>query len=60
MPKIKIEIEVPKDCGDCKYFHFHSEVCNLFDEDVFFDDDEEVYERCWECKQAEVEDENQN
>lgn len=60
MPKIRIELKVPKDCGDCAYFDFHSEVCNLFKTDVFFDEDEYVYERCVECEQAEVEDENQN
>ena len=60
MAKIKIEIEVPKDCRDCEYFDFNLEVCNIFNDDVFYDKDKDIYERCNECKQAEIEDENQN
>lgn len=54
MPKIKVEIEVPSDCRDCEHFDFYSEVCNLFDDDVFYDEDKDTYERCWKCTQAEV------
>lgn len=60
MSKIKIEIEVPIDCRDCEYFDFNLEVCNIFNDDVFYDEDKDIYERCNECKQAEVKDENQN
>ena len=56
--KIKVEIEVPSDCRDCEHFDFHLEVCNLFNDDVFYDDDKDIYERCDKCKQAEVKDEN--
>lgn len=54
MAKIKVEIEVPRDCRDCEHFDFYSEVCNLFNYDVFYDDYKDIYERCDECKQAEV------
>lgn len=30
MAKIKVEIEVPRDCRDCEHFDFNLEVCNLF------------------------------
>lgn len=55
MPKIKVEIEVPRDCRDCEHFDFYLEVCNLFNNDVFYDEDKDIYERCKECEQAEVE-----
>lgn len=54
MPKIMAEIEVPIDCRDCEHFDFYSETCNLFDDDVFYDVDKDIYEHCWKCKQAEV------
>ena len=54
MPKIKVEIEVPRDCRDCEHFDFYLEVCNLFNNDVFYDEDKDIYERCNECKQSEV------
>jgi hypothetical protein len=55
MPKIRVEVEVPNDCRDCEHFDFYLEVCNLFNNDVFYDEDKDIYERCKECKQAEVE-----
>lgn len=55
MPKIKVEVEVPNDCRDCEHFDFYLEVCNLFNNDVFYDEDKDIYERCNECEQAEVE-----
>ena len=58
MPKIKVEIEVPIDCRYCEHFDFNLEVCNLFNDDVFYDEDKDIYERCDKCKQAEVEDEH--
>ena len=58
MPKIRIEIKVPRDCRDCEHFDFHLEVCTLFNDDVLYDDDKDIYEHCNECKQAEVKDEN--
>ena len=60
MPKIKVEIEVPIDCRDCKHFDFNLEVCNIFNDDIFYDYDKDIYERCNECKQAEVNNENKN
>lgn len=60
MAKIKVEIEVPRDCRECKYFDFHFEVCKLFNSDVFYDEDKDVYEHCNECKQAEVKDGKEN
>lgn len=60
MRKIRVEAEVPNDCRDCEHFNFCSETCDLFDEDVFYDEDKDIYEHCWKCKQAEVLDENQN
>ena len=56
MAKIRVEIEVPRDCRDCEYFDFNLEVCNIFNDDVFYDKDKYIYERCNECKQAEVKD----
>ena len=56
--KIRLEIEVPRDCRDCEHFYFNSEVCNLFNDDVFYDEDKDIYEHCNECKQSEVKDEN--
>ena len=58
--KIKVEIEVPRDCRDCEYFDFNLEVCNIFNDDVFYDKDKDIYERCNKCKQAEVKDEHSN
>ena len=58
MVKIRVELEVPIDCRDCEHFDFHSEVCNLFNDDIFYDEDKDTYERCWKCTQAEVEDAN--
>ena len=55
MPKIKVESKVPIDCRDCEHFDFNLEVWNLFNSDVFYDDDKDIYERCDKCKQAEVE-----
>ena len=55
MPKIRGEVEVPRDCRDGEHFDVFLEVCNLFNDDVFYDDDKDIYERCNECKQAEVE-----
>lgn len=69
MPKIKIEIEVPKNCEFCKYAISHyspvcvSYICDLFNEEVGFSaitcngvsKDETMYYKCEQCKQAEVE-----
>ena len=46
---------MPRDCRDCEHFDFYLEVCNLFNDDVFYDEDKDIYERCKECEQAEVE-----
>ena len=60
MAKIKVEVEVPNDCRDCVHFDFYSEVCNLFNDDVFYDEDTDVYEHCDKCKLAEVKDVKEN
>ena len=60
MAMINVEIEVPYDCRDCEHFDLYLEVCNLFNDDVFYDEDKDIYEHCNECKQAEVEDGKEN
>lgn len=54
MAKIRVELEVPSDCRDCEHFDFNLEVCNIFNDDVFYDDYKDIYERCDKCNQAEV------
>ena len=55
MPKISIEVEVPNDCRDCEHFDSYLEVCNLFNDDIFYNEDKDIYEHCKECEQTEVE-----
>ena len=65
MPKIKVEIEVPRDdCGYCRLLDEFG-CCLLFEkelnhrevlDDLGFHDD--IVECCNECKQAEVKDEH--
>ena len=67
MAKIKVEIEVPRDdCGNCRLLDEFG-CCLLFGkelnhrealDDWGFNDD--IVERCDECKQAEVKDEHSN
>ena len=57
MPKIRVEVEVPKKCRYC--VHRYGNTCNLFDEELtMYDngDDDWGFKRCDECKQAEIKD----
>ena len=57
MPKIRVELEVPRDCRDCE--HRYGNKCNLFDRELTsygnIRDDDWGYIRCDECKQADDE-----
>lgn len=65
MPKIRVEIEVPRDdCGNCRLLDEFG-CCLLFEKELNhrevldswgFNDD--IVECCEECKQAEVKDEH--
>ena len=55
MPKIRVKVEVPNDCRDCEHFDSYLEVCNLFNDDIFYNEDKDIYEHYKECEQAEVE-----
>lgn len=55
MPKIRVEIEVPENCKDCMMFYGESRYCDLFDRYISYDTDTDNFNRCDECKQAEVE-----
>ena len=64
MPKIKVEIEVPngKYCLECKYGKYVASdfaMCTLFG-DIIQRTEDIFPKRCDKCKQAEVENENQN
>lgn len=50
----KIMVEVPKNCAFCIYFDLDSCWCKLFLESIYPDDEDTIYEPCYECKQAEV------
>ena len=61
MPKINVEIEVPRDdCGNCRLLDEFG-CCLLFEKELnhreVLDDwgfNDDIVERCDECKQAEV------
>lgn len=55
MTKIRVEIEVPENCKDCMMFYGESRYCDLFDRYISYDTDTDNFNRCDECKQAEVE-----
>lgn len=55
MPKIKVELEVPDYCKDCGFFDDECKWCKFFDTAVFYNKNKNLYERCEQCKQAEVE-----
>lgn len=58
MPKIKVEIEVPKECSTCGCYHLGE--CVLFNEETPFynnGNNDWGFKRCDKCKQAEVDDE---
>lgn len=52
----KIMVEVPKNCAFCIYFDLDLQWCKLFYTDIYPDDENTIYEPCYECKQAEVKD----
>ena len=62
MPKIKVEIEVPRDdCGYCRLLDEFG-CCLLFEKELnhrevldYLGFNDDIVERCDECKQAEVE-----
>ena len=59
MKKIRIEIDVPEDacgCGCCDYFDDFLGNCILFGEDLYYNEDCDVIEKCVECKFAEIKD----
>lgn len=53
MPKIKVEVEVPKNCAYCRFFDLLSGRCVLFCKILEVNQNFGV-ERCEQCKQAEV------
>lgn len=56
MPKIRVEIKVPKDnCFNCPMFDGEYRVCELFNCYRPYNYGTGNYERCEQCKQAEVE-----
>ena len=64
MPKIKVEIEVPRDdCGNCRLLDEFG-CCLLFEKELnhrevleYLGFNDAIVERCDECIQAEVKDE---
>lgn len=59
MPKIRIEFKVPDDCKYCGFFDDECKWCTILDTAVFYNENKNIYERCDECKQAEVESNNE-
>lgn len=53
MAKIKVELEVPKNCAYCRFFDLLSGRCTLFCKILEVKQNFDL-ERCGECKQAEV------
>lgn len=56
MPKIRVEIEVPKECSCCACYYLGK--CAIFNEETPFYDNggsDWGFKRCEQCKQAEVE-----
>lgn len=57
MTKIRFELKVPKDdCRDCCVFDRRCEYCNLFERFLSYDKNADKFQRCLECKNAEVKD----
>lgn len=57
MKTIKLELEVPEDdcgCGCCEYFDDFLGNCKIFGEDLYYNEDCDVIEKCIWCKWAEV------
>lgn len=55
MPKIRVEIEVSDNCKDCFMFDGEYRYCELFDSRIAYDESTDNWNRCEQCKQAEVE-----
>ncbi len=56
MPKIRIELEIPDDgCKRCVMFDGEYRVCELFNCYRPYNRETYNFERCEQCKQAEVE-----
>lgn len=55
MPKIRVEIKVPKDnCFHCPMFDGQYMVCDLFNCPILYDIETNKFNRCDTCKKAEV------
>ena len=55
MKTIKLELEVPEDdcgCGCCEYFDDFLGNCKIFGEDLYYNEDCDVIEKCIWCKNA--------
>lgn len=55
MPKIRVEFEVPNNCLYCRFFTMLTGRCDVFRSVIKVDEKSLIWERCDECKQAEVE-----
>lgn len=56
MPKIRVELEVPKDnCLHCLMFDRECRACDFFNCFIDYDIKTDKFERCEQCKQVEVE-----
>lgn len=55
MPKIRVEVEVSNNCKDCFMFDGEYRYCELFDSRIDYDESTDSWNRCEQCKQAEVE-----
>lgn len=56
MRKIKVEIEVPKNCKKCMMFDDEYRYCVLFGKYIPFDVHNNIFNPCDECIRSEVED----
>lgn len=56
MAKIKVEIEVPENCKNCMMFDDEYRYCVLFSNYITLDVYNNIFKRCDECKQAEIQD----
>lgn len=55
MANIKVEIKVPDNCKDCFMFDGEYRYCELFDSRIAYNESTDNWNRCEQCKQAEVE-----
>ena len=54
MAKIRVELEVSDNCKDCIMFTGEYRYCELFDRRIIYNESTDNFDRCEECKQAEV------